>query len=1152
MARIDYSNVSISLQQFEAVASGKYNAGEVKLAGQNSLDRVNNHVHFTRFNNVTICHAEVVAIKNAFVRALSEGGVSSEELDKVRAQLGLAPSGAADAKLEERSMKPLTRQQIRDILDRYAGVLHVRTSAEIKANVPEATRREQVTARQTVNDNLDANRATESNAALVTFQRVLADDIDFYGAAAYAPMLAEAKRQLAALYAGCGDNPSPTKLAKARCELPGGQAVEIDTGMSEAALAEKLFQTIARLEYMDISKWQLPVERNRYQNLDHNERMAWIADVPNQGNALAKARTAAVVALQEKGIADYEALSLVNTITLDSVVDLLSNLEDPQHYDNWNMNRDNIVAIMRQYPQHDDGNSGCVYIPATSPSQYNKALRAFFKDLSDTTPPAPPGFKQFAQGVLADLRARFGEGVVPAGDKLDRYIDGSKFKRMVQVEGDGDFAQNVARASLDDLRGPFTEMARKAGAQRAVSLFALSVAKEMNVKVANEQMVVIALTARHKDLIDRLVRCENPDQTAEVLAAIRADAEKAVRRCAILDRYRLRDDFKKIVREELSAMTGIPVESLKGKAVSERRLLVLAGRLAEKINTGEVKAENEEEILSKFREEARKFAEERAAVLAKVDGLAVTDATKAELKTWILAQDKVSFIDFDDILGKMEDVDDKAWRLLEALKDMRQKGKSATVEDKNNVYAAMKRLSEEIDELVDAQFKGKGIDADLPEQSTLGTLVTILALGRFVGIRDDIADFLGRRDVSVEMETNRENVGHPAVGAYRYETYAAPNVAEANAGIADGIASGMPDAMSGQAIFQGCREAGLTAITPDEAVALFATGKILAGELRSAIDGLPAVATPQMIRTIVTTLLARHAAQIQNGRPLPVLLANQAERREIVINKFAGGTGPAAQKARQILEAKLGPAPQNPEAMVFGEAVRNVRVLLLKGLLQDLRNIAKGEKGMYLATDYNRCLVNLADVGDVVTDKADEAADIFARFVTGRADATYAGLAPKEKAKADLVMALAAQTSQNAIQTGVSTMMDPEGKSIGFLPTGNAEPGAWKTSIEFGQNGELKVGVSADVKVVNVIFPKSEFEMCQPGSTFKYNVSFTFSPAELDRITKLDFGKYDSTGIDNRFNKERPNNIFDGAMDLIPRDFRLNAEIQLDVQGDFK
>ena len=47
MARIDYSSVSISLRQFEDVASGKYNAGEVKLTDQHTLDKVNNHIHFT-------------------------------------------------------------------------------------------------------------------------------------------------------------------------------------------------------------------------------------------------------------------------------------------------------------------------------------------------------------------------------------------------------------------------------------------------------------------------------------------------------------------------------------------------------------------------------------------------------------------------------------------------------------------------------------------------------------------------------------------------------------------------------------------------------------------------------------------------------------------------------------------------------------------------------------------------------------------------------------------------------------------------------------------------------------------------------------------------------------------------------------------------
>ena len=781
MARIDYSNVNISLQQFEAVASGKYNAGEVKLSGQNSLERVNNHVHFTSFNNVTIAHAEVVAIKNAFVRALSDGGVNDEEIGKIRSQLGLLPSGAADAKLDERSMKPLTRQRIREILDKYAGVLHLRTYSEIKADVPEETRQQQEETRRTVNGSLDTRRTMDSNAALVTFQRVLADDVDFMDAAAYYPTLTEAKQQLEALYAGCGDNPSTTKLAKARCALQGERSVEIDTGMTEAELASKLFQTIARLEYMDTAKHRRIDYRNEYRNLDHNARVAWIANLTQEPpDALVMARTAAIVALQEKGVTDYEALSLVNTITFDSVVDLLINLEDPEHHENWNMSRDNIVAIMRQYPTHDDGTSGCVYIPATSPSQYNRALRTFFKDLKgDCTPPSPPGFTPFAKGVLADLRARFGTGVVPEGDTLDRYISG-KFPQMVPVEGEADFAHNVTRASLDGLRGPFTEMAVKSCAQRALSLFAASVVKELNVKVSNEQTIANSLTARHPDLLGRLMKCDNPGQVEDILSSVRADAEKTAHRCAILERYRKGCKLQELAAQELSALTGIPAASLAGAALPERRLIVLTGRLAGKINSGEVQAETEEEILAKFKEEARKFAEDRAAFLAKIDGLDVSDATKSKLKPFVLAQEKVSFIDFDAILGKMENVYDKALKLSDALKNARKKGNAATLEDKNAVYAAMKKLAEEADELRDKQFEAKHVDAELPEKKSLGTVIDILAIGRVDDIGDDLAHFLAREDVKQEMEEHWEDQEHPhpSLVAYRFQNFATVDFAE--------------------------------------------------------------------------------------------------------------------------------------------------------------------------------------------------------------------------------------------------------------------------------------------------------------------------------------------------------------------------------------
>lgn len=323
MARIDFSNVNISLQKFQEISSGEYNAGEVRLAGQDSLDKINNHVHFTGWNKVSLTHAEVIAIKDAFVKALRDGGVDGAEIDRIRVQLGLAPSGAVDTSLRERSLKPLSRQQIRDILDQYAAVLNVRTSDELNANVSAATRQTRAATRQAVNGELDGKRATEANATLVKFQQVVAGDVDYFGGADRRALLNEAKRQLEALYAGCANNPSADKTAKATCTLAGGQTVEVDTGMSEAVYAERLFEIIVRLEDSINTDWLGLGVRNEYKALDPQGRNAWIDGLANRQDSLFAARAVAVMLLQGKGIADYETLSLVNRMPIDWVVDLL-------------------------------------------------------------------------------------------------------------------------------------------------------------------------------------------------------------------------------------------------------------------------------------------------------------------------------------------------------------------------------------------------------------------------------------------------------------------------------------------------------------------------------------------------------------------------------------------------------------------------------------------------------------------------------------------------------------------------------------------------------------------------------------------------------------------------------------------------------------
>ena len=117
---INLGNVNISLRQFQEISSGTYNAGEVKLTSETGIGKVNNHVTMKFLTNTKISHMEVVAIKNAFVKALKSGGVGNDELNRIRQELGLSPMKPVDKTLHERSIKPLSRQQIREILDRNA------------------------------------------------------------------------------------------------------------------------------------------------------------------------------------------------------------------------------------------------------------------------------------------------------------------------------------------------------------------------------------------------------------------------------------------------------------------------------------------------------------------------------------------------------------------------------------------------------------------------------------------------------------------------------------------------------------------------------------------------------------------------------------------------------------------------------------------------------------------------------------------------------------------------------------------------------------------------------------------------------------------------------------------------------------------------
>ena len=99
---IDFSKVNISIDQFQSIASGRCNAGDVKLEDENTLGKVNNHIKRKGSNNVSLSHQEVLAIKNALVKALVDNGVDDNEIARVRRELGLAAEPGIDKSLHER------------------------------------------------------------------------------------------------------------------------------------------------------------------------------------------------------------------------------------------------------------------------------------------------------------------------------------------------------------------------------------------------------------------------------------------------------------------------------------------------------------------------------------------------------------------------------------------------------------------------------------------------------------------------------------------------------------------------------------------------------------------------------------------------------------------------------------------------------------------------------------------------------------------------------------------------------------------------------------------------------------------------------------------------------------------------------------------
>ncbi len=270
-----------TLRDFNRVASGEYNAGQIDFAtgdnGRVTLAKINNHVHKRGLNKTTLSAERILEVKESFVSALRRGGVSDADIAAIRTRLGIPAEMKATSTREaqedilRKRFVPLSRNAVREILDEYAnngrgfGEGKVQLSWDELHAAHETAHRSRSAVRKSERTNAEslannrtkidftfthalaaADRRVNVDEDILRFQAIVSNHADYATREERGRILDMARSQLDALLRSCGAAPSDDRPATASIKLRDGQTIELSAGMGEKKFAELLRDLILR------------------------------------------------------------------------------------------------------------------------------------------------------------------------------------------------------------------------------------------------------------------------------------------------------------------------------------------------------------------------------------------------------------------------------------------------------------------------------------------------------------------------------------------------------------------------------------------------------------------------------------------------------------------------------------------------------------------------------------------------------------------------------------------------------------------------------------------------------------------------------------------------------------------------------------------
>lgn len=743
---INLGNVNISINEFQRISCGVHNAGEVKLVNETTLDRMNHHVHATLLNGDKISHNQVIAIKEAFIKALSQNGLTREEVNNIRKQLGLASTGAADRTLRARSMTPLSRQQIREILDQYAGRInetnpeaHIETSQELYG--PNGMNASNVRRRESVAAALDAeDRQLYETRAISQFQAVIAGKIDFRPAER-AEFLLVAQSQLDMLMTLCDSIPRPDVDVTAKFTLEGGLKIEMPTGMKEPEYAMFLEDMIVRLRGNGAPRKEELDAYAAYKKLDTAEKKeVFFNRLADDAQGGMKARAIAVRILFTAGITDHATLSVVNRLNDANAIALARQLATyPKDTPAEQLRADGLLVGMRAMVANESQHvqkGGKVYIPATSGAAFNKAVIDGIKENENNL---FDGFRAILDEADALVLQKFGKAGRPDNLQRTDLLNSAFLSQAIRTD------DNAVRITPASVREDLLKAAKQSAAYRIMGGALRQAHVNLGRDIDCNPRKIDAFVGRNPEFLERLAAIDSPDAINGILQEMQGAMNEFIETFDTIKA--VYEGVNDKVFERIAAKLGVSTDIVKQNALDLEKFTAKTNALIYDLAKNRNLA-TREDYENAFNDVVNQFVLSRSALLDKVDGwnkLPVADRSK--LKLVLLNLPDVSHIDLDRIATA-------ALGISTATLDARLRANAS----RHDIYAAMKDITAQIDKYAATLMEGRseiGQDDLRGPRMILSTLVVNLC----DGLKERINAFLSKPKVKADLAANVDRTG---------------------------------------------------------------------------------------------------------------------------------------------------------------------------------------------------------------------------------------------------------------------------------------------------------------------------------------------------------------------------------------------------------